>query len=221
MFYFQYIIKLLMKRRLLVLLLFTFVLGSTYAQRQVNGKVTSADDGSPLPGVNVVVVGSQQGSITDIDGNYTISVAEGTTLKFSYIGYLDQEIQVGNQSVIDVSMETDVTQLSEVVVTAFGIEKEKKSLGYAVQRVDGEELTAVKGSPSAVSNLKGELQVLISPNQAQDRVQEFGSLLEETTRSHKVINLYLLWMVFLWIIPIRMKAEAFIIVEMQVLGFLI
>jgi hypothetical protein len=67
-----------MKRRVLVLLLFTFVLGSTYAQRQVNGKVTSADDGSPLPGVNVVVVGSQQGSITDIDGNYTISVAEGT-----------------------------------------------------------------------------------------------------------------------------------------------
>jgi TonB-linked SusC/RagA family outer membrane protein len=146
-----------MKRRLLVLLLFTFVLGSTYAQRQVNGKVTSADDGSPLPGVNVVVVGSQQGSITDIDGNYTISVAEGTTLKFSYIGYLDQEIQVGNQSVIDVSMESDVTQLSEVVVTAFGIEKEKKSLGYAVQRVDGEELTAVKGSPSAVSNLKGRV----------------------------------------------------------------
>jgi hypothetical protein len=75
---FSIIIIHVMKRRVLVLLLFTFVLGSTYAQRQVNGKVTSADDGSPLPGVNVVVVGSQQGSITDIDGNYTISVAEGT-----------------------------------------------------------------------------------------------------------------------------------------------
>ncbi|MCK5471151.1 MAG: SusC/RagA family TonB-linked outer membrane protein, partial [Cyclobacteriaceae bacterium] len=83
--------------------------------------------------------GSQQGSITDVDGNYKVSVSEDATLKFSYIGYLDYEVQVGNQSVIDVVMETDVTQLSEVVVTAFSIEKDKKSLGYSVTQLGGED----------------------------------------------------------------------------------
>ncbi len=146
-----------MKRRLLVFLLFTLTLSYTYAQRQVSGKVTSGEDGSPLPGVNVVVVGSQQGSITDIDGNYAVSVGDGAVLKFSYIGYVDQEIEVGSRSVIDVVMATDITQLGEVVVTAFGIEKDKKSLGYAVQQVEGEEISEVKASPSAVSNLIGRV----------------------------------------------------------------
>jgi TonB-linked SusC/RagA family outer membrane protein len=147
----------MMKRKLLTALLFTLSLGITFAQRQVSGRVTSAEDGSALPGVNVVVVGSQQGSITDIDGNYTVSVNDEASLKFSYIGYLDFEVVVGNQTQIDVEMQLDVTQLSEVVVTAFGIEKDKRSLGYAVQKVDGQELSAVKASPSAVSNLKGRV----------------------------------------------------------------
>lgn len=133
-----------MKRKLLAILLFTFTVGITYAQREISGKVTSGEDGSSLPGVNVVVVGSQQGSITDVDGNYQISVAQGATLKFSYIGYLDQEIQVGNQSIIDVVLELDVTQLNEVVVTAFGIEKEKKALGFSITEVQGEELTQAR-----------------------------------------------------------------------------
>lgn len=133
-----------MKRKLLVLFLFTVTAGFTYAQRQVSGKVTSGEDGSSLPGVNVVVAGSQQGSITDVDGNYKIEVSDGTTLKFSYIGYLDQEIQVGNQSVIDVVMSPDVTQLNEVVVTAFGIEKEKKALGYSVTELNGDDFVKAR-----------------------------------------------------------------------------
>ncbi len=146
-----------MKRKLLVLLFSMAVVGHVYAQRDVSGKVTSGEDGSSLPGVNVVVVGSQQGSITDVDGNYKVSVSEDASLKFSYIGYLDYEVQVGNQSVIDVVMQEETTQLSEIVVTAFGIEKDKKSLGYAVQKVEGEEIARVKASPSAISNLKGRV----------------------------------------------------------------
>lgn len=146
-----------MKRKLLILLLFTASLGNVFAQRQISGKVTDSEDGSALPGVNVVVVGSQQGSITDFDGNYKVTVTDGASLKFSYIGYINYEIEVGNQSVIDVAMEPELTQLSEIVVTAFGIEKEKKSLGYAVQRVDGEDISRVKASPSAVTNLKGRV----------------------------------------------------------------
>ena len=75
-----------MKRKLLVLMLFTASLSQVFSQRQISGKVTSGEDGSSLPGVNVVVVGSQQGSITDVDGNYKVDVTDGASLKFSYIG---------------------------------------------------------------------------------------------------------------------------------------
>jgi len=133
-----------MREKLLVMLLFTFTVGYAFAQREISGKVTSGEDGSSLPGVNVVVVGSQQGSITDVDGNYTISVPSGASLKFSYIGFIDQEIQVGNQSIVDVVMKADVTQLSEIVVTAFGIEKDKKALGYSITEVDGSDLVEAR-----------------------------------------------------------------------------
>ncbi len=133
-----------MKKQLLVFLLFTIVSGHIFAQRQISGKVTSGEDGSALPGVNVVVVGSQLGTITDVNGNYTLDVPNGAKLKFSYIGYLDYEVEVGNQSIIDVVMEPDVKQLSEVVVTAFGIEKEKKALGYSVTELSGDEFTEAR-----------------------------------------------------------------------------
>ena len=102
-----------MKRKLLFLFLMTATCTHLWAQSTVNGKVTSAEDGSSLPGVNVVVVGSQQGSITDVDGNYTLEVPDGASLNFSYIGYKDFVVVVGNQSVIDVALENDVTQLNE------------------------------------------------------------------------------------------------------------
>ena len=88
-----------MKRRLLVLFLFAVSVGYVHAQHQVSGKVTSGEDGSSLPGVNVVVVESQQGSITDIDGNYKLDIPENSSLRFSYIGYVDVIVQVGNQTV--------------------------------------------------------------------------------------------------------------------------
>ena len=117
-----------MKNRLLVFLLLAATAGHVFAQRQISGKVTSSSDDSPLPGVNVIIVGSQQGSVTDVDGNYTVSVGDNASLQFSYIGYADQVIQVGSQSIINVSLVEDMTQLKEVVVTAFGMEREKNHL---------------------------------------------------------------------------------------------
>jgi TonB-linked SusC/RagA family outer membrane protein len=133
-----------MKRKLLFLFLMTVTVAQVWAQRTVSGKVTSSEDGSSLPGVNVVVVGSQQGSITDVDGNYTIQVIDGTVLHFSYIGYVDYEIAVGNQSIVDVVMQTDVTQLSEVVVTALGVERSAQALNYSVTNVSGEGLVEAR-----------------------------------------------------------------------------
>ncbi len=112
-----------------------------WAQRTVTGKITSSEDGSPVPGANILEKGTSNGAITDIDGNYRITVGDGATLVFSFIGFSTQEVAVGNQSSVDVALDVDVQALNEVVVTAFGIEKEKKALGYAVTQVDGEDFT--------------------------------------------------------------------------------
>lgn len=110
----------------------------------VSGRVTSAEDGSPLPGVNVVLQGTQTGTVTDVDGNYRLTVPGGNgVLVFTFIGLSSQEVPIQNRTVIDVQMRPDVTQLSEVVVTAVGIEREAKALGYSVERVDATKVQQV------------------------------------------------------------------------------
>lgn len=131
-------------RRVLLLLVASFVLvTSAMAQeRTVSGRVTSTEDGSSLPGVNVVIKGTTSGTVTDADGNYKLSVpAGGGALVFSFIGLQTSEVVIGDRTVVDVSLALDVTQLSEVVVTALGIERESKSLGFSVKEVKSEELT--------------------------------------------------------------------------------
>lgn len=106
-------------------------------ERSVTGSVTSAEDGTPLPGVSVVVKGSSKGTNTDSEGKYTLSVpTNGSTLIFSFVGTTAQEVAVGNQSVINVKLVSDTRQLSEVVVTAQGVVREKRALGYAVTAID-------------------------------------------------------------------------------------
>jgi TonB-linked SusC/RagA family outer membrane protein len=113
-------------------------------ERSVTGKVTAEGDGSPLPGVNVVLKGSTTGTVTDAEGSYKLSLPqEGGTLVFSFIGLRTQEILVAQQSVLDVQMAEDAQQLGEVVVTAAGIEREKKSLGYRMENVAGSKLQQV------------------------------------------------------------------------------
>ncbi|MFZ6012471.1 MAG: carboxypeptidase-like regulatory domain-containing protein, partial [Bacteroidota bacterium] len=97
----------------------------------VSGRV-SDEKGAPFPGVNIVVKGTTQGTATDSDGKYFIEVPdESSILVFSFVGYAGEEIAVAGRSVIDVSMKPDVAALDEIVVTALGIEKSTKSLGYA------------------------------------------------------------------------------------------
>ncbi|MCB0495550.1 MAG: SusC/RagA family TonB-linked outer membrane protein [Cyclobacteriaceae bacterium] len=129
---------------------------SVFAQeRSVNGKV-SDEDGNPVPGVNVVVKGSSTGAVTDIDGNYKLNVPNESSLVFSFIGYETQTILVGNQSVINVTLKPDVVSLSEVVVTAFGISREKKALGYSVEQVSSDEITS-SGQTNIVNALQGRV----------------------------------------------------------------
>lgn len=125
---------------LLVLLLFSG-LQVAFAQRTVTGRVTTATDGSVLPGVTVLVAGTTIGSLTDGDGRYSISVPDNqAVLRFSFVGYTEQTITVGSQSTINVVLEEALLQMDEVVVTALGITREQKSLGYAVTTVDNDVL---------------------------------------------------------------------------------
>jgi TonB-linked SusC/RagA family outer membrane protein len=112
-------------------------------ERIVSGKVTASEDGSPLPGVNVVLKGTTSGAVTDADGKYSVNVpAQGGILVFSFIGLKSQEIEIGTRTSVDIQMEQDATQLSEVVITAGGLEVRTKELGSAQAVVTPQSLTA-------------------------------------------------------------------------------
>ena len=136
-------------RHILVLVLFVVSLlfnFSVNAQNRqvVTGTVTLSEDGSPLPGASIIIKGTKQGTATDFDGNYSIEVSSGdVVLIFSSLGEVTQEIAVNGRNRIDVVLEPSAEALDEVVVTALGIKREEKSLGYAVEEVKGEELTRV------------------------------------------------------------------------------
>ncbi len=115
------------------------------AQTQVVGTVTSSEDGLGLPGVAIVIAGTTTGVITNLDGEYTINVPEGaTTLNFSFVGMKPQVIAIDGRTVIDIVMDPDILGIEEVVVTAMGIRKEAKALGYAVQQVTGDDISKAK-----------------------------------------------------------------------------
>lgn len=130
------------------LVFFGFLLGAcaptVWAQtRTVTGKVTSKEDGAAMPGVNILLKGTQKGTSTNATGNYSIEVGSNAVLVFSFVGYEATEIPVGNRSTIDLAMDLSAESLKEVVVTALGIKREEKSLGYSVGKVDGKDLSRI------------------------------------------------------------------------------
>lgn len=131
--------------------------GSVYGQsKEITGTVTSTEDGSTLPGVAVYVKGSTGGTTTQIDGTYKIKVAEtDVALVFSMLGMQTQEIPIGSSLVIDVKLETEKTNLKEVVVGALGIEKKARGLTYATQEIDAKEITEVK-EVNFINSLSGK-----------------------------------------------------------------
>ncbi len=112
-------------------------------QREITGQVTD-ESGNGLPGASILVKGQTLGTTTDLDGNYSLSVPEDAVIVVSFVGYKSQEIAVGNQSIINVQLGEDASQLDEIVVTAFGIEKEKKALGYSAQEIGPKDLEGAR-----------------------------------------------------------------------------
>lgn len=149
-----------MKRIIFFSLFLAMSSAVAFSQMKVNGTVTSAEDNSPLPGVSVLVKGTQTGTITDINGYYEITVpGDDAVLVFSFVGMDQKEVEVAGQSVIDVELTSEYLNLDEVVVTAVGITRSEKSLGYKVSSVNDEQLNSVRES-SVVNSLAGKVSGL-------------------------------------------------------------
>jgi TonB-linked SusC/RagA family outer membrane protein len=139
-------------------ILLAFVGMNLHAQGyEVTGRVTSAEDGSALPGVSVVLQGTTVGTVTDFDGNYSISVPdEGGSLMFSFVGMETQLVALDGRTVIDVVLVSSSTELDEVIVTAVGITRQQKAIGYAVVDVDADE-AVLNSEPDLLKSLQAKV----------------------------------------------------------------
>jgi TonB-linked SusC/RagA family outer membrane protein len=143
-------------KKVLLSCLMVFLTTFAFAQSKVTGTITAAEDGSGLPGVSVRIKNTTKGTQTNAMGKYSIEAKKGDVLQISFIGYTLQEVNVGNQSVLDVSLISDDRVLQEVVVTALGVKRSERSLGYAVQQVSGEGLAQARET-NVVNSLQGKI----------------------------------------------------------------
>ncbi|MGO4913763.1 SusC/RagA family TonB-linked outer membrane protein [Leeuwenhoekiella sp. W20_SRS_FM14] len=148
-----------MKQKLLYLVLplfFLCVQSICAQQQQVSGTILDSENGMPIPGVTISEKGTGNGTVSDFDGNYTIEVSSGATLVFSMIGFTTQEVAVAGKNEINVNFVVSTEALNEVVITALGIKREVKKLGYAMTEVSGEEL-AKTNTVNPVQALQGKV----------------------------------------------------------------
>lgn len=124
-----------------LLMLLTVTVSAQEQRRVLRGVVTASSDGLPMPGVTILDKTNQTGTTTNVDGEYSISVTDQSVLVFSFIGFTSKEFPVGNQTELNVVLDEETSNLSEVVVTAFGMERDKKALGYSVTQVGGDRFT--------------------------------------------------------------------------------
>ncbi|MCC6835716.1 MAG: SusC/RagA family TonB-linked outer membrane protein [Cytophagales bacterium] len=159
-----------------------FITSVAWAQeRTVTGRVTSAEDGSALPGVSVVIKGTTFGTATDVNGSYTLSVPTDATLVFTFIGMRTEEISVGQRTQVNVALEVDVMQLNEVVITTFG-EAKKSSFTGSYSQINSENIAvrplsnvvaAIAGTTAGVTTTAGTGQPGVAPDV---RIRGFGSI---------------------------------------------
>lgn len=135
----------LLKKFFYICLFLVGAVGYSYAQesRAVSGKVSDAETGAPMPGVSVVIKGTTNGTSTDGEGSYSINVSsDDATLEFSFVGYKTVSQKVGSSSTVDISLSADAEEFDQMVVTALGIKRDKKKLGYSVSSVGGDDVTS-------------------------------------------------------------------------------
>ncbi|MBK8721270.1 MAG: carboxypeptidase-like regulatory domain-containing protein [Saprospiraceae bacterium] len=141
-----------MKRFSLLLTMFLLSITFMMAQKNISGKIVD-EKGSPVIGANILIKGTSTGTISDFDGNYTINAPAGAALVVSYTGYSSKEVIVGNSNLLNVTLAEDAALLNEVVVTAFGISRAQKALGYSTEKVDASKLQQ-KSEPDVLRALQ-------------------------------------------------------------------
>ncbi|MCJ8209591.1 SusC/RagA family TonB-linked outer membrane protein [Mucilaginibacter sp. RS28] len=141
--------------RAVAMLLLCFVSLTVSAQNQISGTVVD-EKNEPLPGVSITISGSTKGTTTDLNGRFSIKAARGTVLRVSFVGYITQQVTVTDSRPLTISLRADTKSLNEVVVTALGIKKETRRVGYALQTVNGEDLTLAR-DPNPVTGLIGKV----------------------------------------------------------------
>lgn len=145
------------KRRYALVLAFLMTMTNVMGQGiLVKGKVAQASDSQGIPGVSILVKGTTAGTLTNVEGDYELNAAPGAILVYSSVGYETQEIAVGNKTQIDVKLKEDVRALTEVVVTALGIKKDVRTVGYSTQEIKGSEMTKAR-EPNAINSLTGKI----------------------------------------------------------------
>lgn len=145
------------KRWLLGLASLFIGIGMLFAQEvTISGTVTSSEDGLPIPGVSVVQKGTSNGTITDFDGKYQLKVPRGSVVVFSFIGMKTQELAMGSAGVFNVKLLSETTGLDEVVVTALGVKRERKALGYSMSSLKADELQKAGTPINPLTSLYGK-----------------------------------------------------------------
>lgn len=155
----MYNLKLISRVVVSVMVFFAIAAGRLYAQdipMRVTGTVQD-EEKQPLPGVGVMIAGSMNGVVTDVNGKYAITVKKGQELQFSFLGYKTETVVVSKSDVVNVIMQTDAQVMESAVVTALGIKREEKSLGYAATKIDAEALANATNSSNWLSSLAGSV----------------------------------------------------------------
>jgi len=175
-----------MKQKLLCFFMLGILLiGSAYAQdRRISGRVTSATDAAPISGVSVLAVGGSAATQTDDLGTFSINIpASVTQLEFRFLGYTTERVEVGSQTVINVQLTEDASALDEVVVTAMGITRQEKTLGYSATKVDGEEIARARNS-----NITQSIAGKVAGVQIQSTASDPGAASSVVIRGFGSIN---------------------------------
>jgi TonB-dependent SusC/RagA subfamily outer membrane receptor len=148
--------KKIVRFRQLLMLLLTICWYNISAQNRITGTVKDNNSSSGIAGVSILVKGTKTGTTTDTKGSFSLNVSANSTLIFSLVGYSSKEVSVGNQSIIDVTLSENTENLDEVVVTALGIKRDAKKLGYAVSSIKAEAITENR-SPNFINALQGKI----------------------------------------------------------------
>ncbi|KXX69182.1 SusC/RagA family TonB-linked outer membrane protein [Flammeovirga sp. SJP92] len=178
-----------------MVVLFMTCMLTLHAQEQlIKGSIKDAMTGEPLIGASIKIKGTSKGSITDMDGNFELQATPTSLLQVSYIGYKTTEINVNNQNVISIKLEPDATEMEELVVVGLGVERDERSLGYAVQEVSSDDLGAVTSSSNVMNNLAGKVagvqinQVGGSPGSSSNVVIRGNAILDGSNQPLYVID---------------------------------